>query len=186
MRRINSKEYWAYVDYKEYSDEQRGGIDFMIIGSDVNDIVSDRPDGFGLNWVMGKPYIRKQFMKFSTDVLFFAALNCACRGVDVGMFERNELEEFLLKTFASDIYNDMSLDDEERANDNPIEVKFNDNGTVSINNMPMKVYNVINRILACIEYGFERHPNEYVLRKFEPCGITLDEKDAMDKECWMI
>ena len=183
MRRINNKEY--YVCNEFYIDENRCGcFSFMILGMDVNDIMSDRPDGVGLDWVMRKPYIRKQFMKFSSGMIYHIAEKCKCSGMD--MTERDKQERFILKTFAKDIYNDQCHDDDERCNDAPIEVKFNNNGTVTISNMSMKVYDVINRILACVEYGFERHPNEYVLKKFEPCGITLDEKDAMDRECWMI
>jgi len=67
-----------------------------------------------------------------------------------------------------------------------LEVDHDENGLITISNMSETLYQAINKILACVEYGFEKHPKEYVLKSFEPCGLTLEEKDALDRECWMI
>lgn len=67
-----------------------------------------------------------------------------------------------------------------------LEVDYDENGLIVISNMSEAMYQAINKILACVENGFEIDHNEYVLRKFEPCGLTQDEKDALDRECWII
>lgn len=183
MRRINSKNYYASIDYCTV-DNECGNIDFMLLGADINDIVEAKDERFELNFIMGKPYIRKQFSNYSKDVLYYAAQNC--KWGYAGCATRKELEKFLLKTFASDIYNDKYHDEYERKSRVALQVKENNDGTMTISNMSKEMFNAINKILSCTEPGFERLGNDYVLRKFEPCGLTLDEKDALDRECWMI
>ena len=63
---------------------------------------------------------------------------------------------------------------------------FNNGGSVTIVDMPRNMYNAINKILDRVENGFEKQSEEYVLKEFEPCSLTTDEKDALDRECWMI
>lgn len=186
MRRINIKEYYTLIDYcigEENGIADYGIINFKMFGSDVNDIAENPNDEFNIDCAMKQPYIRKQFVTHSYDVLFHAALRC---GYQKSEPTRYELESYLLKTFALDIYNDKVEDENEKGRYLNLEVSHDKNGNITISNMSETLCQAINKILSCVEYGFERHSKEYVLRKFEPCGLTLDEKDALDRECWMI
>lgn len=65
-------------------------------------------------------------------------------------------------------------------------IKHNKDGSVSIINMKRELYEAISAIVCCSEPNFILSGNEYIARGELKCGITLNEKEALDKEYWVI
>lgn len=103
MEKINEKEYVAYME-SHLSDGSYKYVEFMLRGSEVNDICHTGPNDYDVQQVSKLPYVQNQLRQLSDDFLRGVMLGYGCE--ISGRETRKELEEFLVWIAAWDIFED--------------------------------------------------------------------------------
>ena len=103
MGKINEKGYWAYKE-SHLSDGSYKYVEFMLLGSEVNDICHTGPNDYDVQQVSELPYVQNQLRPLSDDFLRGIIRSS---GATVEDYEtREDLEEFLVWSAAWDIFED--------------------------------------------------------------------------------
>lgn len=103
MGKINEKEYVAYMESYLYVDGC-SNVEFILRGSEVNDICHSGPNDYDVQQVSELPYVQNQLRPLSDDFLRSVMLGYGCE--ISGRETRKELEEFLVWSAAWDIFED--------------------------------------------------------------------------------
>lgn len=69
-----------------------------------------------------------------------------------------------------------------------MKIKYNKDGTVSINRMPKNMYYAIRSILSSSERTFEwdEQEEEWSSNSDFLCSLSAEEKEALDKIKWLV
>lgn len=110
MNRINEKEYYAYME-SHLSNGKYECIEFMLKGSEVNDICHIGPNDYSVGEVVKLDYVQEQIKDKSDDFLKGIIRSC---GLELEEHEtREDLEMFLVWSAAWDIFDDDTYDEED-------------------------------------------------------------------------
>ena len=110
MYRIKEKEYYAYKE-SHLSNGKYESIEFMLKGSEVNDICHIGPNDYSVGEVIKLDYVQKQTKDKSDD--FLRGIICSCGGTVEDYETREDLEMFLVWSAAWDIFEDETYDEED-------------------------------------------------------------------------
>ena len=110
MNRINEKEYYAYME-SHLSNGKYECIEFMLKGSEVNDICNIGPNDYSVGEVVKLDYVQEQIKDKSED--FLRGIIRRYDGTEEDYETREDLEMFLVWSAAWDIFDDDTYNEED-------------------------------------------------------------------------